>query len=764
MSSMNQTSSPTENKSKEKRPRQNPGPACQQCRARKLRCDRQEPCSCCLDAGVECYTTTTRPQRGPKRGHLKVLRSRVAALERRIGDQDDSGRLMTPPGIDDDFDEGHGWDVLPISQGLTPPIEVPCSSDCSHQLPAVHKIEETKPLRASGDTIPPLTRADLDQLYFDRTHSFVPIIQQARYFRRSKLPVPPDSHRSLQHAMWTMAAALSSQFQHLRHILYARTLEQLRSLEAAEFPDESEDARLDQAKAWILITIYEFMQDTIQRAWASSGRAIRLVQLLKLNRLDDTDANLDAGFGVHPDILVKKEEKRRTFWMAFCLDRFSCALDGLPLTLTEQLISTRLPSPESAFQSGIPIVMPFLLEVMTGSDTNILSPFVECIVFSALWGRGLAHQQHATVEHIYGDVSSEFWQRQLTLDDTLSRRLQQLQRNYPQASINADSMLLFTIMMVQATTLSLCSVAESISSSVEGSASLVSEYQQRAQVSVKEVAQLSKHLMHFNLFKYGFVPLAQIIIMPETYPATILARKTKTLQQKRGNMALQCNVDAGLSERQIFARVTLRSAKMTVLSPINLFLSVASAYVNGPSVSDPHRLPCLFQTVYGFSAQTVGLSFIGYGLGNLVGLVAFSATSDRSVRKRAAENRLRAEHRLPPSLIAGPLMALGSCSLALVGAGNVLFSSAVLGCLIDAFTEHSASAVAANTVFRSFGATLVPLVGPDMFAALGLRPGQFAAGIDYPFIHRGYDLPAGVRPRDADEASTATVVFTGLRW
>ncbi|RYP83760.1 hypothetical protein DL770_005338 [Monosporascus sp. CRB-9-2] len=315
-----------------------------------------------------------------------------AALERRMGDQGDGGQLITPPGIDDDFDEGYSWDVLTTSQGLTPPIEVPCSSDCNLQLPAVHNFEETKSLRASGDTIPPLTRADLDQLYFDRTHSFVPIIQQ----------------------------------------------------------------------------------DTIQRAWTSSGRAIRLVQLMKLNRIDDIDANLGAGFEVHPNILVEKEEKRRTFWMVFCLDRFSCALDGLPLTLMSNC----------AFRSGIPMVMSFLLDVMTGDDTNILSPFVECIIFSAWWGCGLAHQHHATVEHIYGDVSSEFLQRQLTLDDTLSCRLQQLQQNYPQASINASSVLLFTIMMVQVTILSLCSVAESISSSVEGSTVYQSRFGNRLEVDI----------------------------------------------------------------------------------------------------------------------------------------------------------------------------------------------------------------------------------------------------------------------------------------
>jgi hypothetical protein len=60
-----------------KRPRQNPGPACRQCRVRKLRCDRQTPCNGCVDAGVECHIDTTPPQRGPKKGHLQTLRLRI---------------------------------------------------------------------------------------------------------------------------------------------------------------------------------------------------------------------------------------------------------------------------------------------------------------------------------------------------------------------------------------------------------------------------------------------------------------------------------------------------------------------------------------------------------------------------------------------------------------------------------------------------------------------------------------------------------------
>lgn len=44
--------------------------------------------------------------------------------------------------------------------------------------------------------------------------------------------------------------------------------------------------------------------------------------------------------------------------------------------------------------------------------------------------------------------------------------------------------------------------------------------------------------------------------------------------------------------------------------------------------------------------------------------------------------------------------------------------------LVDAFTLHAASAMAANTVLRSLLGALLPLAGPKMYATLGLGWGN----------------------------------------
>ncbi len=159
----------------------------------------------------------------------------------------------------------------------------------------------------------------------------MPVLQRARYFSRSRKGYGSavESHVCLQSAMWTLASSMSSQFQHLRQSLYHETMQRL-SQAAHVYGNDETAPRLELAQAWILVAVYEFMHDTFQRAWSSTGRAIRLVQLLRLNGVDSVGHDADAAD------FIKNEEKRRTFWVAFCLDRFSCALKGLHVTLTEE--------------------------------------------------------------------------------------------------------------------------------------------------------------------------------------------------------------------------------------------------------------------------------------------------------------------------------------------------------------------------------------------------------------------------------------------
>jgi hypothetical protein len=65
---------------------------------------------------------------------------------------------------------------------------------------------------------------------------------------------------------------------------------------------------------------------------------------------------------------------------------------------------------------------------------------------------------------------------------------------------------------------------------------------------------------------------------------------------------------------------------------------------------------------------------------------------------------------------------------AFVGLGNLTGMMTIQTYLVDAFTVHAASAIAANTVLRSIFGAFLPLAGLDMFDAMGLGWGNSLLG------------------------------------
>ncbi|OKL57933.1 hypothetical protein UA08_06875 [Talaromyces atroroseus] len=77
--------------------------------------------------------------------------------------------------------------------------------------------------------IPELVEADLDQLYFERVHPLIPVLQRTRYFTWAKGPSKSDSRIALQYAMWTLTASLSTHCQSIRDSLYTHTKRTLKN-------------------------------------------------------------------------------------------------------------------------------------------------------------------------------------------------------------------------------------------------------------------------------------------------------------------------------------------------------------------------------------------------------------------------------------------------------------------------------------------------------------------------------------------------------
>lgn len=162
----------------------------------------------------------------------------------------------------------------------------------------------------------------------------MPILHPGRYFASRKQQIKTDGQWCLQYAMWTLAASVSAHYQNVGDSLYQHTRRSLETMDSKNTKLESMD--LEQVQAWLLLAIHEFMCIDFRRGWMSAGRAFRLIQLCWRHGTDGPDqAQGD---------WIESEQKRRTFWMAYCLDRFVSMRIGSPLTFSETVSNLpRLP-------------------------------------------------------------------------------------------------------------------------------------------------------------------------------------------------------------------------------------------------------------------------------------------------------------------------------------------------------------------------------------------------------------------------------------
>jgi MFS family permease len=247
------------------------------------------------------------------------------------------------------------------------------------------------------------------------------------------------------------------------------------------------------------------------------------------------------------------------------------------------------------------------------------------------------------------------------------------------------------------------------------------------------------------------------IFIRESYAATILQKKTVRLRKETGNLELYSKLDVGLSPKDFFLHSIVRPAKMLIFSPIVLALSLYVGVVYAYLYLLFTTLTPVFEGTYHFSAGSVGLTFMGLGVGSLAGVAFFAVSTDRVMKKRkeaqeaaetgdtAGSSYLEPEFRLQALIPAYTLIPAGLfiygwtsqyevhwivpiLATVLIGIGNMAVFMCISLYLIDAFAVYAASALAANTVIRSIMGAVLPLAGQKMYKTLGLGWGNSLLG------------------------------------
>jgi len=235
--------------------------------------------------------------------------------------------------------------------------------------------------------------------------------------------------------------------------------------------------------------------------------------------------------------------------------------------------------------------------------------------------------------------------------------------------------------------------------------------------------------------------------MKETYAPILLERKASHLRKETENPALLSCMDTGKTPKALFKLAIVRPLKLLFLQPIVLIISLCIGIVFAYIFLLFTTFPAVFEEQYHFSASIVGLSYLGLGVGMVLGLVTFSAISDRLLRKmtKRANGKSKPEYRLPIMMLGTTTIPIGLfwygwsayskvhwivpiIGTSFVGFGMMMIFLPVQVYLIDAFTEYAASAMAAGTVCRAFIGAFLPLAGPAMYSSLGLGWGNSLLG------------------------------------
>ncbi|KAL4893542.1 putative fungal-specific transcription factor [Aspergillus ambiguus] len=528
--------------------RQLPGLACEECRRKRIRCDRGKPqCTACATAGLNCVVRDSCPPRGPKKGYLKTLQKKIEDLQSQLEKQQTPStteiRVFSPfqEGGTADNEGGSGASstgnieiqtatcttpepIGNIQQWPTPTkfqlpmfpmepwecLDIPYTSSPFPSLPSLDNLPELVEVPMGADPlITPMMHNDLDQLYFDRAYAFAPIVQTHRYRSWSKQPNKSKQRTCLQHAMWTLASSLSSQFQVDGRRLYEKTRQFLHELESEE---SCHQISLEQAQAWTLLAIYELTCQDFHRGMMTAGRAFRLIQMMRLYELDapQTPPTMQLEQyqgqltlqGLAQDDWIDIETKRRTFWLAYTIDRFTSLVDGLHMFFDERLIRTRLPAPEANFASGRSTDMMFLADMIPVVDPewphNKLSSFTECVIGATVCGRVLEHIQRPP-----NGPCQDFCRRHRSLNTLLAQHIQ-MQRIY--ASLEyPDPIIAFATLATHIAVLMLYDLIESrpLGTDAQGAQlaqALCSEHKQLSLDSVADIAILVSVLgQHFQV-------------------------------------------------------------------------------------------------------------------------------------------------------------------------------------------------------------------------------------------------------------------------
>ncbi|KAJ5168279.1 uncharacterized protein N7482_003873 [Penicillium canariense] len=490
--------------------------ACVVCRRRKLRCDGKRPsCGTCSRLGHDCSYDEVRKKSGPKRGYVKQLEARLAQVETLLkGQESDPAPRPSPPQphehsftapVNDDSILG-----LPDISGLGNDIGIPMPpsanglgtsqpSQMLFQGPTVTLNDPQWDLISLGLEEPLPTQEvvdELDNIFFEKVYPMLPIIHRPRYYASLNLAPHMRPPICLRYMMWCHAASVSDKYYSLHNHFYQRSRKYAEADEMKGFGEHI--ISLAHCQTWILIGSYEFRMIYFPRAWLSVGKATRLALMMGLNRLDGNGLDVKQSI-IPPKDWTEREERRRTFWMAFCTDRYASIGTGWPMVIDEDDIMTNLPASEESFLKSKPQRTLRLSDIIAGEGVSTLGPLACVCVLANLFGRNLVHIHRPQPHDNDHDLNGEFWKRHRSHDNILLHIALSLPEHLRLPSGMDDVNVIFANMSIHTSTICLHQAAIFKAEKNKMPNQIILESKRRCLVAASQISSIMKMVSHIDL-------------------------------------------------------------------------------------------------------------------------------------------------------------------------------------------------------------------------------------------------------------------------
>lgn len=246
----------------------------------------------------------------------------------------------------------------------------------------------------------------------------------------------------------------------------------------------------------------------------------------------------------------------------------------------------------------------------------------------------------------------------------------------------------------------------------------------------------------------GVIQFLGVLYLRETFAPLLLERKAKRIQKSRDPEKADAREirtvfdSPDRSWKHIVQKALVRPFALFFREPIVQLLGLYMAFIYGLLYLFLTTIDTIFENVYQEETGIAGLNYFALGVG-LTGASQINARfMDRIYKHFQRKSGVgKPEYRLPSMVPGTILLPIGlfltgwtarksvpwiapDIGIALVGAGTILNFQSIQTYVIDAFTLHAASALAAVTFFRSLAGFGFPLFAPSMYNALGYGKGD----------------------------------------